>query len=82
MGLPAAFVLLTLAGGVGIVAYALMWVFLPLDPDRSAAPGGPGGRPGWDLTGVLGILALGLGVLLGTGRPRPAHPGLPVGARS
>ena len=59
-----AFVLTTLIGGVGIVGYALMWVFLPLDPDRSEAP--PTGRPttGWDLTGVLGILALGLGVLL------------------
>ncbi|HSO04544.1 MAG TPA: PspC domain-containing protein [Candidatus Limnocylindrales bacterium] len=59
-----AFALTTLIGGVGIVAYALMWVFLPLDPDRAEAP--PPGRPttGWDLTGVLGILALGLGVLL------------------
>ena len=59
-----AFVLTTLIGGVGIVGYALMWVFLPLDPARSEAP--PTGRPttGWDLTGVLGILALGLGVLL------------------
>jgi signal transduction histidine kinase/phage shock protein PspC (stress-responsive transcriptional regulator) len=52
--------------GVGVVAYALMWVFLPLGSEqsepsqRSAAT-----TSGWDLTGVLGILALGLGVLLG-----------------
>jgi signal transduction histidine kinase/phage shock protein PspC (stress-responsive transcriptional regulator) len=52
--------------GLGVVAYALMWVFLPLGPEqsepsqRSAAT-----TSGWDLTGVLGILALGLGVLLG-----------------
>ena len=69
-----AFLVTALAGGVGIVAYALMWVFLPLDPDRTEAPEGAG-RPttGWDLTGVLGILALGLGVLLGL-----AALGLPI----
>ena len=33
-----AFVGTTLIGGVGLVAYALMWVFLPLDSDRAAAP--------------------------------------------
>ena len=69
-----AFVLTALAGGIGIVAYALMWVFLPLDPDRSGAPEGAGrATSGWDLTGVLGILALGLGVLLGL-----AALGLPI----
>lgn len=59
------FLLAALVGGMGIVAYALMWLLLPLDPDggsstdvRSRAAGG------WDLTGVLGILALGLGILL------------------
>jgi signal transduction histidine kinase/phage shock protein PspC (stress-responsive transcriptional regulator) len=69
-----AFALAALIGGAGIVAYALMWVFLPLDPDRSPAPE-TAGRPitGWDLTGVLGILALGLGVLLGL-----AALGLPI----
>jgi signal transduction histidine kinase/phage shock protein PspC (stress-responsive transcriptional regulator) len=69
-----AFVLAALIGGAGIVAYALMWVFLPLDPDRSPSPE-TAGRPitGWDLTGVLGILALGLGVLLGL-----AALGLPI----
>jgi signal transduction histidine kinase/phage shock protein PspC (stress-responsive transcriptional regulator) len=69
-----AFVVTALAGGVGIVAYALMWVFLPLDPHGSEASPGPArSTGGWDLTGVLGILALGLGVLLGL-----AALGLPI----
>ena len=69
-----AFVGTTLVGGVGLVAYALMWVFLPLDSDRGAAPGaGRSAATGWDLTGVLGVLALGLGVLLGL-----AALGLPI----
>ncbi len=69
-----AFVLTTLVVGVGIVAYALMWVFLPLDPARRTSPESAA-RPtaGWDLTGVLGILALSLGVLLGL-----AALGLPI----
>ena len=69
-----AFLITALAGGLGIVAYALMWVFLPLDPDRAAAPeGARAPTSGWDLTGVLGILALGLGLLLGL-----AALGLPI----
>jgi len=68
-----AFVLSSLVGGVGIVAYALMWVFLPLDPSRSATVQTGRQTTGWDLTGVLGILALGLGVLLGL-----AALGLPI----
>ena len=68
------FLITALAGGLGIVAYALMWVFLPLDPDRAAAPEGSRvPTSGWDLTGVLGILALGLGLLLGL-----AALGLPI----
>ncbi len=71
----ATFVLAALLGGIGLVAYALMWVFLPLDPDRPAATPGTAGRStsGWDLTGVLGILALALGALLGL-----AALGLPI----
>ncbi len=59
------FLVATLVGGLGILAYALMWVFLPLDPERRPAPQGSR-RPGsdWDLTGVLGVLSLALGVLL------------------
>lgn len=69
-----AFVGTTLVGGVGLVAYALMWVFLPLDSDRAAGPeAGRSAGTGWDLTGVLGVLALGLGVLLGL-----AALGLPI----
>jgi signal transduction histidine kinase/phage shock protein PspC (stress-responsive transcriptional regulator) len=69
-----AFVLTALMAGAGVVAYALMWVFLPLDPERSPVPETVG-RPirAWDLSGVLGILALGLGVLLGL-----AALGLPI----
>ncbi len=52
--------------GVGVVAYALMWVFLPLGYEQSEpAQGSAATTSGWDLTGVLGILALGLGLLLG-----------------
>jgi signal transduction histidine kinase/phage shock protein PspC (stress-responsive transcriptional regulator) len=52
--------------GVGVVAYALMWVFLPLGYEQSeSAQGSVATTSGWDLTGVLGILALGLGLLLG-----------------
>ena len=69
-----AFLITALAAGLGIVAYALMWVFLPLDPDRAAEQGGSrAATAGWDLTGVLGILALGLGALLGL-----AALGLPI----
>ena len=58
--------LLTGLFGVGVVAYALMWVFLPLGSEQSEpAQGSAATTSGWDLTGVLGILALGLGLLLG-----------------
>lgn len=60
------FLVASLVGGIGIVAYALMWLFLPLDPDRElGTPGRSRAAGGLDLTGVLGILSLGLGILLG-----------------
>lgn len=61
-----AFLLATLIGGTGLMAYALLWLFLPLGPDAAgaSAAGRRGGGPGLDLTGVLGILSLGLGILL------------------
>ncbi len=60
-----AFVLTGLVG-LGVVAYALMWVFLPLGSEQpEPSQGSAATTSGWDLTGVLGILALGLGLLLG-----------------
>ncbi len=59
------FLITALMGGVGVVAYALMWVFLrvePLDHARPAARSRAAG--GLDLTGVLSVLAIGLGALL------------------
>ncbi|HEX6888397.1 MAG TPA: PspC domain-containing protein [Candidatus Nanopelagicales bacterium] len=78
----AAFVVGLLLAGAGAVAYALMWLLLPLRTAPLGAPsvGRPAGRPGaaprtasLDLPGVLGIVALGLGVLLAL-----AALGLPV----
>lgn len=63
--LRVAFVATALVGGVGLLAYALMWVFLPLQVGDDAALRDPRTRPGgWDLTGILGLVALGLGLLM------------------
>ncbi len=71
-GMPAwvfrvVFVGSALAWGMGVVAYLLLWAFLPLraDPAAQSASGGIA-RPGatWDVTGLLGLIALGLGLLL------------------
>ena len=61
------FVVTSLIGGAGVLAYALMWLFLPLDSRAASRTGAHGRltRTGTDLTGLLGVVALGLGVLLG-----------------
>lgn len=72
-----AFLAATLAGGIGPVAYALMWVFLPLRVD---APAGTR-LTGADLGGLLGLAALGLGLVLGAsalGLPIRASWSVPV----
>ncbi len=57
------FALTALVGGVGVLAYALLWMFLPLaEDDRGPGPASP--SPSWDLTGILGLLAIALGTLL------------------
>ena len=59
-----AFVVLTLAGGAGIVLYAAGWLFLPT-ADGAAAVDGPGrDRSRNDLVQVLALGAVTLGVLL------------------
>jgi signal transduction histidine kinase len=58
------FVVTALLGGVGLVAYALMWMFLPLASDDSQGRASVVGRSTGDLTGLLGFVALGLGVLM------------------
>jgi len=74
----AVFAVGALLGGAGVVAYALMWLLIPLrttplpeGAGRAAVPTGRGAA--LDLPGVLGIVALGLGVLLAL-----AALGLPV----
>ena len=63
-----AFVATVPIGGVGLIAYVLMWLFLPLqfEPSEAARPTDSPGhlRSGTDLAGLLGIVALGLGALL------------------
>ena len=59
----AAFVVLTLTGGFGLVLYAAYWAWLP----QAGAPGADGAveeRRGRDLAGVLGLATLGVGVLI------------------
>ncbi len=57
----AGFVVGALIGGVGVVAYVLMWLFLPAGAPRASTS-----RPvtGLDTAGLLGVVALGLGTLM------------------
>ena len=58
------FLLLTLAGGFGLVLYAAYWAWLPISDDGldEGEPTSPG--EGRDLAGVLGLGALAVGVVL------------------
>jgi signal transduction histidine kinase/phage shock protein PspC (stress-responsive transcriptional regulator) len=57
----AAFILLTLFSGFGLVLYAAYWAWLPIDdPGDDASPR----EEGRDLAGALGLGALAIGVLL------------------
>jgi signal transduction histidine kinase/phage shock protein PspC (stress-responsive transcriptional regulator) len=58
------FVAATLVGGAGIVAYALMWLFLPLAPESGGGSAAVRTASSWDLSGLLGFISLGLGALL------------------
>lgn len=56
-----AFVALALAGGIGALLYAIFWAVLPLAPDGEVE-GEVAESPGADLTRVLALAALVLGV--------------------
>jgi signal transduction histidine kinase/phage shock protein PspC (stress-responsive transcriptional regulator) len=60
----AAFAVTALLGGLGIVAYVLMWLFLPLGAEEAGSPQAVRRTPPWDLTGLLGVVALGVGCLI------------------
>jgi signal transduction histidine kinase len=57
------FVILTFMGGFGLVLYAAYWAWLPLDA-RVGADSDDGTPRGRDLAGVLGLAAVGLGIVL------------------
>ncbi len=57
------FLVTSLLGGLGVVAYALLWLAVPLGQDDPSARPAPRSAS-WDLTGLLGFVSLGLGLLL------------------
>ncbi len=59
-----AFVVLTFAGGAGVVLYAAGWLFLPTDADAAVVDDGQPGRARNDLVQVLALGTVTLGVLL------------------
>ena len=67
LGLPVwlvrvAFVVLALAGGIGLVLYAAFWAVLPLARDEDDDAADPDAARGTDLTRLLALAALVLGV--------------------
>jgi signal transduction histidine kinase/phage shock protein PspC (stress-responsive transcriptional regulator) len=58
------FLLLTLAGGFGLVLYAAYWAWLPISNDVPADDEATTPGEGRDLAGVLGLGALAVGVVL------------------
>jgi signal transduction histidine kinase/phage shock protein PspC (stress-responsive transcriptional regulator) len=56
------FVVAGAAGGIGVLAYLLLWVLVPSEDVVR-----PGSRParGLDLTGTLGLVSMAIGVLIG-----------------
>lgn len=55
------FVAATLLGGVGLVAYVLLWAFLP--PAGHTGPGRISSRP-WEISGLLGLVSMAIGFLV------------------
>lgn len=55
------FVVLAFAGGIGLLLYAIFWAVLPLAPESESEPDADE-RHGADLTRLLGLAALVLGV--------------------
>lgn len=60
----AIFVLLAIMGGAGVLAYALLWIFVPIDPGYSESAPEETGR---DRRQAFGIAALGLALMIGAG---------------
>jgi signal transduction histidine kinase/phage shock protein PspC (stress-responsive transcriptional regulator) len=62
--LRVAFIAATAAGGIGAVAYALLWAALPAEGEARAGglrvPRVPGGRDSWSVAGGIGMLVLAL----------------------
>lgn len=60
-----AFVVLALAGGGGIVVYAIAWILIPEeDPDAPRAPRAPAVEPRESLRLVAGALLIAVGTIL------------------
>jgi phage shock protein PspC (stress-responsive transcriptional regulator) len=58
------FVALTLAGGTGVLVYALLWLLMPRDPRRTAVDGAPAEPPG-PRSPVAGLTVAGLLIVVG-----------------